>query len=257
MALEGHLKSLDGVDEALRAHYTEKDDGTFELAVNNVESLRAVQGLKNKNAELLDTNVKVKKQLEALGVETPEEIEGLRQKLEEAGKKDSGGDQRVKELEAKLAQASENAQKEIAKAQEAAKAKEQAAQQYFLDGELTRAITSKKGKPHMLARELKDHLKVDLTDDGAFTAKVIGKDGQPRIKDSAGNAYTVEDLVEEYKANPEWGGAFEAEGRSGSGAPPTGGNGTGSVKSVRANDREAFGANIEAIAKGEVTVTQD
>ena len=254
MAVKAKVASLDGVDEALKGHYTEGDDGAFYFSVEGIEEMPAVRGLKNKNTELLDKYVKLKEQHDGLGV-TPEELEELRKRAEGAGSGKKADEIRA-EYETKLKQTSEQAQREIQAAKEAAEAEQAAARQYFQNGEITRAISEQKGVPDLLAHVVEKHVKVERGDDGAFSLKVIGKDGQPRIKDSAGNPYSLDDLVGELKQDPKYGRAFEAEGRSGSGAPPTGGSG-GGTKTVRAGDLEGFGANLEAIAKGEVTVSQD
>lgn len=248
MALKAVLASLEGINEALQAEYTQGEDGRFYINVEGVDDMPAVAGLKKKNAELLDKSVKYKQQLDAYGA-TPEEVAALR---ESAGK-DSG--KRVQELEDKLAKASEAAQREIQLAKEEAKAERDAARMYFEDGEINRAIGGAKGVPELLSHVVRQHIKSERGDDGKFALKVLGKDGQARIKDSAGNPYSLDDLVMELKADPKYGRAFEPEGKGGSGAEPSGGgSGGGGGKTIRAGDREAFGANLEAIAKGEVTV---
>lgn len=248
MALKAVLASLDGLDEALQGLYKAGDDGRFFLDVEGVDDMPAVVGLKQKNTELLDEKKAATAKLAAFGEYTPEKIEELR----EAAKKAGGA--RVQELEAKLEQASKAAQTEILEAKQAAEAEREAARSYFKGGEVNRAISSQRGNPELLSHLVDQHIDVKRNEAGDFELKVIGKDGQARIKDSAGNAFTVDDLVSELKANPKYAGAFDA--RTGSDAPPGGGGGGtgGGVRTIAANDPVAFGQNLEGIAKGEVTV---
>jgi hypothetical protein len=246
MAIKAVLASLDGVDEALKAHYAAGEDGRFYAAVEGIEEMPAFASQRAKAVELLDEKKKLQQKFEALGVSTPEEITALKEAATKAGGK------QVEELQAKLAQASEAAQKEIAKAKEEAEAERGAARSYFKQGEITRAISAHKGVPELLAHVVDQHLDVQRTDSG-FALRVLGKDGQPRVKNSAGDAFGLEDLVAELKADPKYGRAFEPDGKTGSGAAPESGGGIG-AKTVRAGDLESFGANLEAIAKGDVKV---
>lgn len=246
MAIKAVLASLEGVDEALQAHYAKGEDGRFYAAVEGIEEMPAFAAQRSKAVELLDEKKKLQQRFEALGVSTPEEIAALKEAATKAGGK------QVEELQAKLAQASEAAQKEIAKAQEEAEAERTAARNYFKQGEVTRAISSAKGVPELLAHVVDQHLDVQRADNG-FALRVLGKDGQPRVKNSAGDPFGLDDLVAELKQDPKYGRAFEPDGKGGSGAPPVNGGGGGG-KTVRAGDIESFGANLEAIAKGEVKV---
>lgn len=247
MALKAVLASLDGLAESLQAEYTKGDDGRFYLSVEGVDDMPAVVGLRQSKQTILDEKKQLEKKLEALGVSTPEEIEALR-----TAAKQNNSD-KVKELEGKLAQASENAQKEIAKAKELAEAEQAAARSYFEDGEITRAISAAKGVPELLSHVVRGHIKTERSDDGKFALRVLGKDGQPRIKNSNADPFGLDDLVAELRQDPKYGRAFEAEGKGGSGALPSNGGGGGG-KTINAGDMDAFGANLEAIAKGDVTV---
>ncbi len=249
MAIKAVLGSLDGVDEALRAHYAKGEDGRFYAAVEGIEEMPAFAAQRAKAVELLDEKKKLQQKFEALGISTPEEVAALKESAAKAGGK------QVEELTAKLAQASEAAQKEIARAKEEAEAERAAARSYFKQGEVTRAISAAKGVPELLAHVVDQHLDVVRTESGSFELKVMGRDKQPRIKDSAGNPFTLDDLVSELRADPKYGRAFEVDAKTGSGAAANGGTGGGGVTTIRAGDREAFGANLEAIANGTVKVT--
>lgn len=230
MALKAVLDSLDGVDEALGAYYAKNEgDGRFYLNVEGVEAMPAVSGLKSKNRELLD-EVKSLKQLRDEYGMTPEEVAKLKERAESIG---NGGDKalqkRIEELEAENAQIRENAKKEIATATETAEADQAAARKYFLDGEITRAITAAKGVPELLSHVVESQLEVERGNDGAFKLRVLGRDGQPRIKDSQGNPFGLDDLVTELRQDARYGRAFEPDGRGGSGAQGSSGGAAGAA----------------------------
>lgn len=247
MALKAVLSSLDGLNEAVQGEYTKGDDGRFYLAVEGVDEMPAVVGLKRKSAELLDEVKQAKQALSAFGDMTPEKIA----ELKESAGKDAG--KRVQELEDRLAKASEAAQREIAAARETAERERSAARGYFKTAEIARAASAMKGDPELLEPFIGRHVEV-VEADGKFALKVLGNDGQARIKDSAGNAFTIDDLVGEFKANPKFGGMFAAEGRGGSGATTGAGTGGGSATTVRA-DNGVIRADPAKIMSGEVTVT--
>lgn len=253
MALKAVVGSLDGLPEAVQGEYTKGEDGRYYLAVEGVDDMPAVQGLRTKYREILDEKKQLAARFEALGVSSPEEIETLRA----AAKQNNS--EKVKELEGKLSQASEAAQKEILRAQQEAEAERTAARAYFEDGEITRAISGAKGVPELLSHVVRQHIKTERGEDGRFSLRVLGRDGQPRIKDSAGNAFGLDDLVAELKSDPKYGRAFEASevarAGGGSGAPANNGGsgGSGARGTFDRNDPMAWSANLEGIVKGEVT----
>lgn len=248
MALKAVLASMDGVDEALAAHYAKGEDGRYYAAVEGIEEMPAFAAQRSKVTELLDEKKKLQQKFEALGVSTPEEIAALKEAATKAGGK------QVEELTAKLAQASENAQKEIAAAKEETEKERAAARNYFKQGEVTRAISAAKGVPELLSHVVDQYLDVQRQESGAFQLRVLGRDGQPRIKDSAGSAFGLDDLVAELKADPKYGRAFEASGASGSGAAANaGGGGGGSTVRI---DNGVIRTDPAKVMSGEVTVVQ-
>ena len=75
--------------------------------------------------------------------------------------------------------------------------------------------------PHMLA-----NVKV-VEADGAFTAKVIGANGQPRLMDGQGREMTIKELAMEFRSNESFAAAFGASGANGGGAGNEGDGGQG------------------------------
>lgn len=263
MAVKAKVQALDGVDEALRAHYAEGEDGAFYFAVEGIEDMPAFVAQRTKTRELLDEKKTLQRTYEALigsvkgaglDPDDPETFKAVKQATKDREGKETTIELLQKEHARKMEEIQHDAQKRILSAEEAAQREQAAARDYFRDAELTSAITKAKGRPHMLLRELREKIEVERDEGGQYRAWVRGPGGEKKVKDSQGNFATLEDLVADYRNNAEWGGAFEPTGAGGSGA--TGGNGgAGSGgRTVRSGDREAFGANLEAIARGEIKV---
>lgn len=247
MSLSAVVASLDSVPEALREHYQKGDDGRHYLNVNGVDDMPAVAGLRRKNGELMDEVKGAKRVLAKHGLIEDRIVEAdldsaLGDLKAKAEKKPEGGDQKLDEArkawEAEKAAMSAAAQKETAKWKEEAERERNAARNYFLDSEITRAVTEAKGVPELLGHVVRGQLDVQRTDDGRFNLRVLGPDGQPRIKDSQGNPYALSDLVADLKQDPKYGRAFEASGAAGSGATGSSGNrGGGAANPFKADSR--------------------
>jgi hypothetical protein len=244
MALKAVVPTLDDVAEAVQAEYTQGDDGRFYLNVDGVDEMPAVAGLRKKNAQLLDTNVKVNARIAAFGEYTPERIAELEK---------GGNDKEAAELRDKLAKASEAAQREIAAAKADTEKERAAARGYFRSAEIARAVAATGADPELLEPFLSRHVDVAVSEDGRYALRVLGADGQPRIKDSHANGMTIDDLVVEFQANPKYGGMFPSRGTSGSGAS-AGGTTSGPVRHISGRDAEEFGRNLEGILNNTVKV---
>jgi len=95
----------------------------------------------------------------------------------------------------------------------------------MIESKAVLAITAAKGKvkpllPHVLAKCRVREV------DGAYVAEVLDVNGNPRL-DSEGKPVKVDQLVTEFKADPDFAGNFEGTGRSGSGSGPGAGPGAG------------------------------
>jgi hypothetical protein len=122
----------------------------------------------------------------------------------------------------------------------------------LIEAQATAAIAAAKGVPELLMPHVMRLVKV-VEENGEFVARVLDAQGQPRIANVKGDPFTVANLVEEMKANAVYGRAFDASTAGGSGAGQSGGGRNG-VKTVSHLDQEAINANLEKIAKGEITV---
>lgn len=116
----------------------------------------------------------------------------------------------------------------------------------LVDSQLNAAIASESGIPELLVPICASKLKAIKGEDGRFQVRVLGLDGQPRIKSGDGTPFTVHDLILELKADEKYGRAFNGTGFTGagssssSGAPQSFGNITkfSDLKSVQ--EKTAF-----------------
>lgn len=82
-----------------------------------------------------------------------------------------------------------------------------------VDAKLSDAIASAKGVPELL----KPHMSVRVKMDENFHVQVLKPNGEPMLNQN-GDYASVTDLVNEYKQDPIYGRAFEANTQSGTGA---------------------------------------
>ena len=112
---------------------------------------------------------------------------------------------------------------------------------------VTRAITEAEGNPLLLDHIVRAQVRLD---DGK--AVVVGKDKKTLRLDDKGDPMTITALVDEFKQNDAYAGAFAGTGSRGSGTPTGTGRGKMPVGTVDANDPVAMGKNLEAIVDGSV-----
>ena len=86
--------------------------------------------------------------------------------------------------------------------------------------QLRSVILKAKGVPELLLPALEGRTKLEENSDGSFRVVVLNEQGAPAIGDAQGNPKTLEQLVEEVKANPVYGRAFEPSNAGGGGTPP-------------------------------------
>jgi hypothetical protein len=237
MALKLTVDSLDGVDEALRPLYVEKD-GKFSLAVDGIED---TSGLKNALAAERKRAADLEKQTKGwktLG-KTPEEIAEL---VEAAELKAQTEAERKGEWDKLRAQMNDKHALDLKAKDETIGQMKKRLEAELIDAKAVAAIAAAKGVPDLLLPHVQRHVKVD--DD--FNVQVVDAKGDPRVN-GKGEPLSIADLIEEMKANEIFGRAFEGSGHSGSGTRPNsggGGNPPGQVKrrsdlKTRA-DRAAF-----------------
>ncbi len=219
MALKLVLDSLDGVDDAVKALYTE-DGGKFRLAVDGVED---TSGLKTALSKANQEAAERRKQLKSwndLGL-SPEEIQDL---VEAKRKSDEDKAAKAGEWDKLKVQLNASHQEELRKERELVAAKDKAIQKHLLDSQATAAIAAAKGVPQLLLPIVRQHLRV-VEQNGDYSLQVIDAAGTQRIN-GKGDPLSINDLVAEMRASEVYGRAFDGTGQSGGGTPPSG-NGSG------------------------------
>lgn len=258
MALKTILDSLDGLPEAVASEYTERD-GKFYLNVDGIDSHPDVIGLKTKKDELLTAQKKLKDALKLWDGIDIEDAKAAIAAAEEAKEKNliSGGDldELKKEFEKKFEKLKLEEAKKTEKAHTEAESESKAARKYFRSAEIRRAVIAAGGSVELLEPVLNGMVKVERTDADEYVLHVPGADGTPRIKDSAGTLFSIDDLLGELKGQDTYGRAFDGSGNTGSGAQggERKGGGTGASKTIKASEI-GKGDNLEDVASGKIRV---
>lgn len=235
-ALKLTLDSLDGIDDAVKSLYVEKD-GKHVLDVEGVEDTTGLKTALQKERKRAEDEAKARKAYEKLG-KTPDEIRELLEAQEAHA---------MSEAERKGEWEKLKTQMNAAHA-EAIKAKDETIGQMrkrleaeLVDAKATAAIAAAKGVPDLLLPHVQRFVRVD---DG-FNVQVVDAKGDPRVN-GKGEPLTISDLIAEMKTNEIYGRAFEGAGQSGSGTLPAGGAGSAQTQIKRRSelksreDRVAF-----------------
>lgn len=228
----------------------ESGEGAGEARVYTQAELdKEIAGLRGNRDEILTEKRKIEDELrgfrEAEQKRAAAEAEARRKAAHETG--DTRGLER---------QLSEQYQAEIAKAASQTEKYRRAVERYVADARLTDAITAAGGDPLLLKPHLQSHVRMRETDTGDFEPVVVNDRGEPWIKDVAGTAMGITDLVEAYRNDPRYGRAFEGTGMSGSGAKPSGGAPAAGVRIIDAKDPRQMGTfSHDDVVKGKVRFT--
>lgn len=225
---------------------------TYTQAEMDAKVDEIVKGLKAKNLELLGDVKALKEALDPLKGIDPEKARAAlaAQEKAEAEKHKQAGDweAREKALRDQLA-------KEHTSVVEPLKAKLAELESGLFKSVAERDALEAMGKPEikgnsaLLLPLIQSELKVMVVDGKQVTA-VLGPDGKPRYRMTDNALLTVEDRLKELRAKPEYGGAFQGSGGSGTGAEGRGSASTTVIPADQLLD------NLEGVASGKVTVAQ-
>ena len=215
MALKLFLDSLDGVDEGVKALYTEHD-GKFKLAVDGLEDTSGLKSaLEKERKARRDAEARAKL---ALSDEEMEEVERLRSEAAKA----KGADEIVNQLKARH-------QKELEARTKEAQAYRASLEKTVLESTATQLLAKHGGNVGLLMPHIMGALRVEESD------------GQFQVVPA--NAASVDEVVASLKAS--YPAAFADSGKSGGGASgggAGGGNGTGKLGGSK-SERAAYFAN--------------
>lgn len=217
MALKALLDSLEGLPEAIAAHYTKTDGGKYVLTVEESSgfALENVMGLKKALADEREAHKAAAKALKNYeGIEDAAAARAALEQLKAGSLKGSA------ELDAYRKQLEEKVAKDLAAANGRVSAYERQLQELRFGTEARDAISKHKGKASLLLPVLKNVAKYESTPDGQLSYFVVGDDGKQLPSRRPGNLdrMSIEEYVEHLKTQPDYAPAFEATAPAGSGS---------------------------------------
>lgn len=211
-----------------------------------------VAGLKANQAELLKDVKATKAKLLAYEGVDPEKYRQLESAAAEAERKKAAAEGDFKSLEAQLTKKYEG----LIEVERGEKTKLRTSmERNLIDAAAAQELARHSDSPKMLLPHIRGQMKV-VEQDGEFYARVVDSNGNVRIGSGQGSSpMTLSELIEEMKGDKEFAPAFRGSGASGSGAARSNAGGGGS-KTVQ-NTFEDYTANLERLAKKEVTMRTD
>jgi hypothetical protein len=267
---------VDALSEAEKAHY-QQDGSHYFLQVGAVTmdkshwALEDVGALKS-SLTVLKTESRVQKAKIAEYEKTfagldPEEARTAIAKVKEIGDADSD-DSRQKEIEAVRASVEAQYKKQLSTAETTAQTAQAHAEKFLthikqskVREAATAAIEAERGSVHLLLPHVESQCRCapdqdDPENPELFTIEVVDPKGQPRFstKGGATGSMTPAEYVSELKANDRYAPAFEGARAAGSGASGSSSNSRTTGRTIRRSDQRAIEANMDRIARGEVTV---
>lgn len=250
MALKAILASLDGIDDATKVLYVEKD-GKFVLDVEPVDgfSLEDVSGLKTALGKERTSREKLERDVIKFKDLDPDKARAALVELEELKKLDpaSEADKIANaKFEAAKTQLLEKHTGEMGAIKQRNDFLEGHIGTLLIDNAATLALAEAKGSVDLLLPHVRAHTRVKEVD-GKFVVEVVDKDGNAKIADSKGTPMDIKALVAEMRQSDTFGRAFEASGNTGTGKQPgNGGGGNGTQKGNFGGTREERAAAIAA-----------
>ncbi len=226
--LTAKLKTLDGLDDGIKAHYREKDGG-FILDVDSVDgfALEDVAGLRSalsRQTQRGDEATESLKAFEGIDPKVAREAITTAAKFKDFDPEKDAEKLASEKFETAKAQLVDHHATELA-SRDATIAKSEKE----IDG-LTRhssalaAIEKADGNPRGLMPEVLKRTRNKRLDDGSRVVEVLDAHGQPLYAAGGQNA-NLDDLLGELKKDNDWAFAFKGTGHSGSGSPPQNGPG--------------------------------
>jgi hypothetical protein len=201
--------SLDAIPEGARGAYVERESKFYLDA-----AIEDTSGLKATNAKLIAEKRALAARVAVLGERTAEEVTAeldYAASQREKAAKDAGD---FDSLKTQLVTAT-NAEKAVLNARIA---KIETKLFNVLGSSVAeRAIAAKGIKAKVLLPHVLPYIKI-VEHDGEYAAQVVDDAGKPRIADGQATPMTIEQLVDEFVANPDFAGIVPASGMSGGGA---------------------------------------
>lgn len=273
---------FDALNEAEKSHY--RQDGQLHFlevasvtidgangtkatfALENIAGLQGTLGrLKEQNHQLQGKVSEYETRFKDLD---PDEARTAIEKVKEIG--DGNADEaRKKEIEAVKASIEQQFSKRVATAEGRARASDERVKQYAQyimqtkkEAAATAAIEAERGSVALLLPHVASQLRVvpdpsDPDNPDLFRVEVVDLKGQPRYSTKQGSAVepmSAAEYVSELKMSDTFAVAFEGARAAGSGASGSSNQVRTTGRTIRRSDQAAIEANIDRIARGEVTV---
>lgn len=125
----------------------------------------------------------------------------------------------------------------------------------MIDQAATKAIADRKGSIDLLLPHVRASSRLKTDGDGEFYIEVVDAAGIPQIGNAKGDPMTIDQFVESMRQSDVFVRAFDGSGASVGGSPPNAGtNRRAGGKTVHVGDQAVLNSNLEAIARGDVTV---
>jgi len=172
-----------------------------------------VAGLKGTNEILKEERTKVEQRYKS----DAEELAALRRWKEEADKSDA---ERKGEYE-KIVQRERD---KAMKLEQQWKQEREARHRNMIEAETAKALMAHRGNPDFLGHHLQQRLTV-IEDNGREIVVALGQDGKPEMRD--GKYVDAGSVVDTFKSDTRWAGAFEGANVSGYGTPSGSSRGVG------------------------------
>lgn len=233
MPLQATLDSLDALPEEFHEDYEKGDDEKYHLKLlgnyvpkDQVEDVSGLKSALQKERENNKTLSKTKRELEEqYGGIDPEEYARLKEL--EAHEEERKAEKKGEWDKLKL-QMTEKHNEELGKRTERENKLLAALERKTIDADAIAALNEFKGNVTLLLPHVKGHVRM-VEEDGAFVARVVDDQGNPRVN-GEGNFLTVRELVSEMRDQDTYAKAFENTVASGGGTPPGGSGGNGAGK---------------------------
>lgn len=228
------VDTLDGVDEAVRPLYEEKD-GKFRLKVDGLPKPEDTAGLKSALQKERD-RAKVAEKYEALGV-SPEDIQKMLEAKEAAERKKLEDEGDFKSILAQHQKTwSEKEQKLVSERDGAVTGLQKYVGESALTTALARSGATEEGLA-LLPSQYLSRIKVGLDGDRPSIAFVQADGETPMAGTSENGTATMEDLVAE--AVKKFPSLFKSDARGGGGKPQEGGAGRNATGKTWADAKSA------------------
>lgn len=222
MALPRIVESLESVDESLREHYAENDEGQFVLDVEGDGGGQAVEALRRERRDRKRAEKRVK-ELEGLESEL-DELREFREEYEGRVLKEADVEQLKAGIEKKYTRELDKMKAQLEEAQARNSELTQKDQKRFLRDEVQKALDEHEALADRLRPHVLDRVHLETSDDGESEIIARGLDDEETdVLTLVGQMKTAKDS----DGRLRFGWGFAANGGAGGGASGSGGRAAG------------------------------